>query len=72
MLQKLLDANGRMARAAAGGAGGDAGGVGSGVTGRWSLYKESDNELGAMLRQFCEDEELVAGRNFEVAKILPL
>eukprot|EP01052_Picozoa_sp_SAG31_P000305 SAG31_NODE_9_length_42330_cov_441.979162_20_plen_490_part_00 len=56
----MLDANGRMARAAAGGAGGDVGGVGSGVTGRWSLYKESDNELGAMLRQFCEDEELVA------------
>eukprot|EP01052_Picozoa_sp_SAG31_P027016 SAG31_NODE_2493_length_5611_cov_8.195755_4_plen_154_part_00 len=61
----MLDANGRMARAGVGGVGDGAGGVASGVTGRWSLYKESDNELGAMLRQFCED---VAHRNRQLKK----
>eukprot|EP01050_Picozoa_sp_SAG11_P008181 SAG11_NODE_708_length_7648_cov_3.486687_1_plen_343_part_00 len=48
----MLDANGRMARGK---------GVGEGsVTGKWSMYSGSDNGLRAMLRQFCEDEELVA------------
>lgn len=47
----MLDANGALGRST------------GGVTGPWSLYK-TDNEMGAKLRRFCEEQDLVVSSTY--------
>ena len=47
----MMDANGCLGRSI------------GGITGPWTLYK-TDNEMGAKLRQFCEEQDLVVSSTF--------